>query len=166
MRKPILILLVLVVYMGSYLIVYYSGKPGSQITSQLATTFFPILAGLLIGAVGVFLGSLGNLYVLIPKNDRQRQRKILEDISSAVKEVRHDTLFVVISCGLVLLLQYLRFFDIPGVIWPISHQMLSKDIFIDSIAVCVSTLSFYAIYDCVKTMFTLHYHYQEIVKNT
>ena len=165
MRKPILILLILVVYVGSYLIVYYSGKPGSQITSQLATTFFPMFAGLLIGAVGVFLGSLGNLYVLIPKNDRQRQRKILEDISSAVIEVRHDTLFVVISCGVVLVLQYLRFLDIPGVIWPISHQMLSKDIFIDSIAVCVSALSFYAIYDCVKTMFTLHYHYQEIVKN-
>lgn len=165
MNKIKLLFVIIGVYIGANTLVYLYSGARTEIISQLATTFFPLLAGLLIGAVGVFLGSLGNLYSLITIQDIKYRIRMIDNISIAVREVRQDTLFVVISCGSVFLLYFLRGIDVPGISWPITISMLSKDIVYDSVIVSISALSYYAIYDCVKSMFTLHYHYEEIIKN-
>ncbi len=131
-------------------------------------SYFSLVAGLLIGAVGVFLGTIGNLYSLIAKdknisvNDRC---EIVGFISAAVREVKHDVLFTITSLAVVVALQFFKAVDIPGIRWPLSFNLATKAIVSDAIAVCLATLALFAIFDYIRVMFLLHRHYEKFAEN-
>ena len=159
---------IIVTYSISHLLIYISGSEQNEILTQLPTSFFPLLTGVLIGAVGIFLGSLGNLYgIIITRGDVQLKdrNKVVKLIGDTVNEVKQNTLFVLLSFGGVLLLKLLYRVDIPFLSWPLAHPMFSKQVVFDSLILAISILSFLAIYDCVLSMFTLHRHYEGTLKD-
>jgi len=133
----------------------------------LALPSLGILAGLLIGAVGVFLGSLGNLYTVM-KLDNSINKEKLNDffvfIKKTVKEVKHDVMFTIISIGLSLLLPFFINIDLPFITWPFQSWWLSKSIVLTSVALCLVMLAFVAILDCVGAMFKLHQIYENVLE--
>ncbi len=165
-KKLILIAFALI---SSYCIVLLNPKAISEIVQSFTISSIAILAGLLIGAIGVFLGSLGNLYTLLQIKTEisfQELSNFLKFIRSAVSELKQNVLFVVFSIAVVLLITLLKRIDLPNVRWPISITFLTKEIFLTSIILCLVVLVFIAIIDSVKAMFRLHSIYEEIIQDT
>ena len=109
--------------------VLWIGVPRDPLIHGVAFSFFAVVAGLLIGAVGVFLGTLGNLYALIArdKDIPIAERSVIIDlISASVREVKHNVLFTIIALAIVVALQFFKPLDIPGVRWPFSSTLFSK----------------------------------------
>jgi hypothetical protein len=99
----------------------------------------------------------------IPSEGRH---EILSLISAAVNEVKHDVLFTISALAVVVGLQFFRAMDIPGVRWPLASPLASKLVVSDAIALCLAGLALVAIYDCIRVMFLLHSHYEEIAQQT
>lgn len=169
MRLARVLLIAAAVYAISHLTMAWLGCPRDPLIHGVTFSFFAVVAGLLIGAVGVFLGTLGNLYSLIARNDgipASVRSEIIGFISETVREVKHDVLFTISALAAVVALQFFKPLDIPGVQWPFSAALASKAIVSDALAMALAALSFIAIYDCIRVMFLLHRHYEEIAEST
>jgi len=163
------LILVVLVFVLSYCIVLMNPKAISDLVQSFTISSLGILTGLLIGAIGVFLGSLGNLYTLLQIKTEinfQELTNFLKFIRNAVSELRQNVLFVIFSIAAVLLITLFKRIDIPNVRWPISIEYLTKEISLTSIMLCFVVLVFIAIIDSVKAMFRLHSIYEKIIQDT
>lgn len=163
------LIIVVLIFILSYCIVLLNPKTISNIVQSFSISSIGILAGLLIGAIGVFLGSLGNLYTLIQIKTEisfQALSNFLKFIHNVVCELKQNVLFVVFSIAAILLIILLKGIDLPNVRWPISIKILTKEIFLTSIILCLIVLVFIAIIDSVKAMFRLHSIYEELIQDT
>lgn len=169
MRRARLIVLVIAIYVGSHAVMYILRPDGGLVVSTMAIPFFSVVVGLVIGSVGVFLGSLGSLYTLIrletdvAEDDRLQ---VVESISHTVDEVRHNLYLVLTSFALVILVQIFRRIDIPGLTWPLENEVASKPVTSDAITLSAAILCFIAVWDTVSAMFNLHHLFRDIAKRS
>jgi hypothetical protein len=165
MKLKYLIPLVVGVWLCSYGLVLLSPAITGKIMESLILPMLSIMSGLLIGAVGVFLGSLGNLYSLLPVKDRNLGPGDLSAffglITCSVREVKHDVLFTVVSLAASVFLAIIRE---SRSIWLPGPRWLNKDLVIGSLVIALTALVFFAIVDCIRAMFALHGHYQAVME--
>ena len=158
--------LFIVSYVVSNILVFYALPDSIKLVERMTAPILGVEAGLLIGAVGVFLGSLGNLYAVLKTNTNAEESyltklaDLLKNISKTVDEVKQDVFFVLAVLGIILLLPLLRISNIPNVNWPFQSICCSKPIVFSALNLCLTFLSFVAVFDCVNAMFLLHKHYE------
>ena len=156
-------------YMISHTVVLWSFPKSKELVEALTAPTLGVVAGLLIGAVGVFLGSLGNLYAVLKTNTSTDEEHLsqlndlLTKISQTAKEVKHNVFFVLAVLCATLLLPFLGISDIPGMSWPFQADWLAKQIVFAALNLCLTALAFVAIFDCVGAMFLLHHHYEAAI---
>lgn len=157
-------------YIICHIIVVFSHPISTKLVDSLTAPSLGVLAGLLIGAVGVFLGSLGNLYAVLKSTTPPGNEPILtlnallEKITKTGKEVKENVFFVLAVLATTLILPFIAVIDIPDVSWPFQVSWLSKQIVFTTINLWLTLLAFIAIFDCVGAMFLLHQHYESAIK--
>lgn len=157
-------------YILCHIVIVYSYPTSSKLVDSLTAPVLGVLAGLLIGAVGVFLGSLGNLYAVLKSTTRPEGEHLstlndlLNKITLTGKEVKENVFFVLAVLAVTVVLPFIVVIDIPNVSWPFQISWLSKQIVSNTIVLWLTVLAFIAIFDCVGAMFLLHQHYESAVK--
>jgi hypothetical protein len=154
-------------YVVSHFAALLAGPSADQFAHDLAVSFLSILGGLLIGAVGVFLGSLGNLLAALHARDEistQNLRTLSDGIANTVREVKHDVLFSLLAVAGVFALELWKIVDLPGLHWPFSSSLLTKHVVANALSYTLILLSFVAVIDCVRVMFTLHAQYDTLLR--
>lgn len=152
---------------GSYAATLMTGAAATSLVHGMALALLPVLSGMLIGAVGVYLGSLGNLMSIVYSYTGLTEKQIesvQDGISGTVAEVRDDVLFSVGALGAVFGLEFLGRADIPSIQWPFLHVYVSKGIVLTSLSLTLIVLSFVAVVDCVRVMFALHAQYLVVLR--
>ena len=155
-----------VLWFGGVAIVAALPSHGADLVSDLAVVLSPVLAGLLIASVGVFLGSLGNLYAAIGRDHRLSkadQDVIADRMQFAVNEIRQNVIFVIGGAVTVVFLPHIAHMRIPGLRWPIEAPALGPTGLAHGLVFAITLLVVYAVWDSVKAMFVLHSHYREIL---
>lgn len=157
-----LLLIVAPVVAVSYLVTVWSGTRGSVIVRELAVAFIPPVFGLLVAAVGVFLGGLGNVYAFLVGAGAARGDGIegQRAIGLLAQEMRQNTLFSLAALAGLIALRLFTVVDIPGVKWPLTSAALSKNAVCDTASLTLSVLTLRAIWDCVEAMFTIYRHHE------
>ncbi|MBA7526897.1 hypothetical protein ES705_19068 [subsurface metagenome] len=156
-------------YFVCHLIVVWSFPVSRGLMASLAVPSLSVVAGFLIGAVGIFLGSLGNLYSLLKlkkitdSNTIDDMKQLLMRISATTREVKQNVYFVTLALLGILLIPFICASNIPYMQWPIQISWLSKPIVLTSVVLWLSVLVFWAIIDCIGAMFLLHKHYETAI---
>jgi hypothetical protein len=164
------IFLFLFTYATSHTIVVLAYPASKALVASLTAPSLAVVAGLLIGAVGVFLGSFGNLYAVLKSTaERDPERlagmnDLVSKISRTTNEVKQNVFFVMAVLAATLILPFLAVSNIPAMTWPFQPHWLSKTIVFTSLNLWLTILAFVAIFDCIGAMFLLHRHYEEAIK--
>jgi len=154
-------------YTISHILSVHVGTARESLIHSTAFSFFAVVVGLLIAAVGIFLGSLGNLYALIASSEGISvgvRRKAIGLISKSVNQVKQDVFLTLSALATAIALQFLKYADLPCVKWPLVEGSMTKVVVYDALVIWLAIVSMAAIFDCVRVMFLLHQHYEEIAK--
>jgi len=164
------ILIFVSTFVAAHFLILWSYPTSKTLVESLTAPSLGVVAGLLIGAVGVFLGSLGNLYAVLKSTTKPNHvqlsnlNDLLDHISLTGKEVKENVFFVLAVLAATLLLPIIGVSDIPGITWPFQISWLSKPIVFTTLNLWLTVLAFIAIFDCVGAMFLLHHHYETAIK--
>lgn len=149
-----------------YVIVIFAFPSSVKLIESNAAATVGVIAGLLIGSTGIFLGSTGNLFALIRNNssnnttDNGKLRELVSQVSNSISEIKQNVIFIIVVFLAVLLFPLVEAMNIPLIHWPTSIVWLSKSIIISTISLWFTILAFIAVIDSVKAMFILHRHYE------
>lgn len=163
------LLLIFFLILLVYFVVLLFPQESHKISQGLAIPSLSVLAGMLIAAVGVFLGSLGNLYNLIQQKETIKFKALssfFNLIKKTVQEIKHNVLFTIIALIIVIFLPVFKNSNIPLLKWPLDLNWFTKDIFFTWIILSLIILVFQAVVDSISAMFLLHKHFEIIIKDS
>ncbi len=156
----------------TYIICLWGNQEIGKLVDSLTIQILAILVGLIIGAVGVLIALLGNLFNNIVSSindndfiDIEVLKTWIGSCNITIREVKDDVLFLIgalLGCSLLSLLKNV---DIPLLAWPFTCLYLKREILINTISLWLLGLSFVAIIDVVKTMFTINDHNEALILN-
>ncbi|MFU2209754.1 hypothetical protein [Solidesulfovibrio sp. C21] len=125
-----------------------------------------ILVGVIVGAVGVFLGGLGNVLNSIYDYENSTDfNGYLINLDSTVKELKDN---IVLCLGIIIFCIFVYFVfntDIPYVDWPWNGYFSCKSVVCSAAIIAGFVLCFWAIVDSVEAMFGIHKQYTLIISN-
>lgn len=163
-RKAIAI--VLLALAAGYATVLAMGGSSGALVNTMALALLPVLSGMLIGAVGVYLGSLGILLSALHTHDRLSGGQLTSlstGIQETVDEVKADVLLSIGALAGAFVIEILIRVDVPGVRWPLQQAYLEKDLVLNAVSLSLVILTFVAVIDCVRVMFALHAQYSVVM---
>jgi hypothetical protein len=136
--------------------------------SDVLLPFAGALTGIILATIGIIMGSISAIYNAVASKASQKNRNdilaALDSLDAMVKELKWDCLIVVTSFGVLLLCYLFSRMDIPY-ISSSSCSCLGKIRILSSASIFVLILSFWAIYDTVAAVFTLHKHTSQISRS-
>jgi hypothetical protein len=157
--------IVIALYLISLSLINLAGQNLLSFINNQFLTIFSILLGLIIGTVSVLISSISSIYSFllsylnrekINPETMDRIVKLKTTINATIIEIKHNTLFIFFSFILNFLIVIFITIDIPYVAWPFEPSSISKANIFYSISLCSMLLSFYAIYDIILSIFTIH----------
>lgn len=145
------------VYVLAHIASAFSGHRADNLVHDLAFSYAAILAGLLIGAVGVFLTVLTTLTEAL-KNSGTNEAldRVGQRIGRVTSELREDVLFALFLVAVQGGVEVVRVVEVPALIWPIALASFSKSTVLNAIGLSAAVLEMVCVIDCVRAMFTLH----------
>lgn len=164
MTMPKVGLLFVLTALLSYSIVFFSGHHRDELVDDVVTGLIPLLAGVVIAAVGVFLSSLSNLYSTVKSNSKlagDDHSAIISIVAKSVAELRQNVLLLLTGVVAVFFLRILRTAEVPYIRWPIETDAMSKIVIVDTLILSVAVVSVIAVFDSVNAMFRLHQQFHE-----
>lgn len=167
LRRVVVIFLLL--WMAGTILMATLPDDGQELVADLTVVLAPVLAGLLIASVGVFLGSLGNLYAALGRDGRlsgDDRDAITAKMQQAVDEIRQNAGFVIVGTVVAVLLPHAIDMTLPGLRWPFEVAALGPAGLVHGVVFAITVLIVYAVWDSVKAMFVLHTHYREILQSS
>lgn len=167
---------IIVIPIISYCILLWGHDEVSKLIDNLAIQILAILVGLIIGAVGVLIALLGNLFndllSSFEKKERSEQeefkhnlRKWVDDCNETIAEIKKDIIFLIVALLSDSTISLIKQVDIPGCSWPINSQFISPEIILNLISLTMLGYSFLAIIDVVNTMFIIYDHNEVILED-
>lgn len=142
-----------------------AGKPLFDFIDNQSLTIFSILLGLIIGTVSVLISSISSIYSLLfsyinsGKLNAQTIEKLAilkTKIKSTINEIKDNTLFIFFAFIVNFIVVIFVKIDLPYVSWPFQLIFTSKVNVFYSISLSSIFLSLYAIYDIIRSIFTIH----------
>ena len=133
------------------------GVQRDELIRDVTLSFVPPVVGLVIAAVGVFLGGLAGVssgLTDLKQTDvivRARAR-----VSNLVDQMKENTQFSLASLAGIFVARFFRSLDIRGFAWPTDHPWLTKVVVCDAVSLALSILVFIAIWDCIGAMFATY----------
>lgn len=158
-------LFIFLLYLISLLIINISGRSLHEFIDNQSLTIFSILLGLIIGTVSVLISSISSIYSFllsylnsqeISSENLDKIVNLKKSINSTIIEIKHNTLFIFFSFILNFLIIIFIKIDLPFVSWPFEPSCVSKVNIFYSMSLFSVLLSFYAIYDIILSIFTIH----------
>ncbi|WP_459202032.1 hypothetical protein [Methanococcus sp. CF] len=142
-----------------------------NLLSNISLNCFSIIIGFIIGAVGILVGTLSGIYGSLtdmPKN--KHTSETLESLDIFVKELRDNTIFLVILLIGSLIIEYIKIMPIDfSQLWfmlPSSIQIyFTRDIIISTLSLSVLSMGFCIIYGIVSSIFNIYDVRNELLKN-
>jgi len=138
-----------------------------QNTEWIKDVILPILgvlAGVLVGAVGVFLGGLGNVVAAISGSCNECGfDRYLKKLDNTVNELKGNIIFCLCSTACCVFLYFVINVDIPYIDWPWDGNLFGKSVICSAFVVGGFVLCFCAIIDSVVAMFEIYKQYALIV---
>lgn len=156
----------LVVWALAYLLSYRLGAANVSFI-DLFISIIGILAGLIIGGIGVFLGGIGNLFALVEfkqKNSAKNLSAFVDAMNNTIKELEDNMMFTLWAFGVGLLLALFGRIDFPYITWPLNPDYFPKSAVFLSITLTIVAAIFLALNDSLKAIFRLHRLYTEILR--
>lgn len=162
-RKTLIIIIVIII---SCAILYFTEfKSQEFILDKTIFSVIPVLIGMTIAVIGIFLSSLNNLNLSLYKIAKNKEQNIFssddynnirENIDAIVKELKHNAIFSLSGFILSLFLYYWKFMDIPYTKWFIDNSLFSKNQAINLFIFIILGLILWAIYDSLFALFAIN----------
>lgn len=162
LRRLLLSVGVIAVFALSLTLVHALGPGGTNAVRELSRSLVPLAAGVVIGAVGVFLGSLGSLYALIAANEKDDNVELDETVAgirATASEIRQDVVLILMAAIAVEAAHAFRTLDVKWLQWPFTHPWLGRELVVDATILTITLLAFVALIDVVLAMFSVHAQY-------
>lgn len=142
-----------------------------NLLSNISLNCFSIIIGFIIGAVGILVGTLSGIYGSLtdmPKN--KHTSETLESLDIFVKELRDNTIFLVLLLIGSLIIEYIKIMPLDfSQLWfmlPSSIQIyFTREIIISTLSLSVLSMGFCIIYGIVSSIFNIYDVRNELLKN-
>lgn len=158
----------LTVLINSYIIGYLTRTDVTNMLTDVLLPFGGALTGIILATIGIIMGSVGSIYTAVASRstvtNANHVKQSLDKLDEMVTELKHDCILVVIGFGVLLATYVASKLDIPGVSLPVCRWCCKATI-LQSLAVFVVALSFWAIYDTVIAVFALHKHGAQLARD-
>lgn len=174
MKTSVILLLLWVIV---YIIVIYFYEDIDKIlslTGEISLQSSSTLMGIIIGSVGILIGTISGLYTILI--DIHKNRKELEDNSTdldkleeVVLELKENTISLIVIYFLNLTITYALNLDFEGKIripyYTELYPLLSKEAVLTSINIFLIILGIWITYDIITTIFTIFQAYILVTKS-
>lgn len=147
----------------------------SSLTENLSIQCFSILMGLIIGSVGILIGTMSELYNLLinfhnKSNAHENKSMILYKLKETISELKEDTLLLVKVFVINIIITYINKINLKmgffsSLISPNLYPYLSKQAILTSTNLFLVIMGMWIVYDIISTMFTIHESYIVTLEN-
>ncbi len=146
----------------------------SSLTEDISLQSFSTLMGIIIGSVGILIGTISGLYTILidvykNKKEIEDNSEDLDKLEKVVLELKENTIALILIYVLNLIITYavnLNFklkINIPY--YTELYPLLSKEAILTSISIFLVMLGILITYDIVTTIFTIYQAYILVTKN-
>jgi hypothetical protein len=137
----------------------------------LIIPYLAIISGVIISSISTILGNINSLFTLLKMKQEScsdvKKAEMIKTISSieghldnVVIELKHNSIFIILICLIVILLRLLNSIDIPHITFPISNYFIGKTILIESIVLDLTILSTISMLDTLFCFFKINDHFK------
>lgn len=157
---------ILFIFVFAFSILYFTNLSSQEIIlDKTIFSVIPVLIGMTIAVIGIFLSSLNNLnltlykilknkeHVIFSSDDYDKIRKSIDDI---VEELKHNAIFSLSSFILSLLFYYWKYMDFPYCRWFVDDSIFSKNQAINMLIFVLMGFILWAIYDSLYALFAIN----------
>ena len=146
----------------------------SSLTEDISLQSFAPLMGIIIGSVGILIGTISGLYTILI--GEYKDKKVLEDnsedfekLEGVVLELKENTIILIAIYALNLIITYAINLDfklkIETPYYTELYPLLTKEAILTSISIFLVMLGIWITYDIVTTIFTIYQAYILVTKN-
>lgn len=130
-----------------------------KLTFRVISSF----VGLSIAIVGIFLGSVSNIYLSLYKFKKTDNESLTDKEMATIKggldeliqELKENSIFTLFTYITILIIYVIREMDLPFIVWMLQHKYFTENIILNSLILMGSSLIFWAIWDSVKVVFQI-----------
>jgi len=161
--KPLkLCLLIIFSILFSYGITLLLSTRIFDIVLELSIVSVGILAGIIIGSAGVFIGSLGSLYTVIGERAEKLDidpSKAFYFIRQTTSEIKQNTILLVIVFILLFLFKIIPIPDAKPIWFFLSWNYFGLKTILCTFSLSLMIFSFIGVIDTINAMFKLNDHF-------